>query len=311
MKIQFGITNSTSFITWQRVVVLFILMISVVCSGYGQEQDDYSERDYGTLITNRNDPFPTNKQDSIIIPCRKAVTIDDVFYLFTLTVPDVSQIREKPFEKLTAEDKEKIISTAWQTADTTLLKIVFRIAFDTAADNKYIRKISVECLSKFNIDSVKKVLTSLLKDKDVGMISALSLVQLGQREQAFQYILAHYTDSIEFDLIHNIGTALMRVNNPEAIKLLKKISEHKDPSEALDALAALSLLGYCNFAYQGFCRYTTSNVWQVRTKVANCLLYYTGTPEALTIVKNMYQNEKDHFVVKQFDEILKRFNIKY
>ena len=88
-----------------------------------------------------------------------------------------------------------------------------------------------------------------------------------------------------------------------------KISEHKDPSLALDALAALSLLGYCDFAYQGFCKYTNSNVWSMRTKVATCLLFYTGTPEAIEIAKYMYYSEKDKFAKGELQYGLKRFNI--
>lgn len=204
-----------------------------------------------------------------------------------------------------------VIDNAWIERDTSLLPFVLKIAqCDTFIDYIYVRKLSIKSLSRFNNDTVKKVLIKLLEDKEVGMISALSLAQLGQTDQALQYIQTHYSENTSYHIIPHIVTVLMMINNPDAIKLLMKISEHKDPSLALDALAALSLLGHCDFAYQWFCKYKASNVWQVRTKVANCLLFYIGTPEAINTAKSLYHNEKDSFVVKELKIILKRFNIK-
>jgi hypothetical protein len=292
----------------QRALMLIVFVIVVSFNGYGQV--DYSEQEYGKLITKRNDPFPKNKQDSTIIQCRKLDKVDKVFHLST-SVLDISKTRLKHFKNLTDVEKVEIIIYLWNKRDTTLLPIVLKIAqTDTLSGQEYVRKLSVKCLSRFNTNAVKKVLNSLLNDKEVGMISALSLVQLGQTEQAFQYIQTHYNESISYRIIPDIVTSLMIVNTPAAIELLKEISVHKDPSQALDALAALSLLGYCDFAYQGFCRYTNSKVRTVRTKVANCLLYYIGTDHAIKTVKNMYCNEKDPFVKNEIEYLLQKYNIK-
>lgn len=310
MKILFKIPNSGSCMNCQRALILIVFVIIVSCNGYGQVAD-YSERDYGTLITRRNDPSPKDKQDSTIIQCRKLNKFNEVFGLYPY-VQDISQARLKPFKDITAVEKEMIINYLWNKRDTTLLPIVLKIAqTDTLPAQQYVRELSIQCLSRFNTNAVKKVLNSLLNDKEVGMISALSLVQLGQTEQAFQYIQTHYTENISYRIIPDIVTSLMIVNTPAAIELLKRISAHKDPSQALDALAALSLLGYCDFAYQGFCRYTNCSIDLVRTKVANCLLYYTGTHQAINTVKNMYSNEKDSFVANEIEYILLKFNIKY
>ncbi len=308
MKKQFKIKKLISCITWQRALLSLMFIILVICNGYGQ--DDYFESDYGTLLTRRNDPYPHTKLDSTIIPCRKLNEVKEVFTLSS-QVRDISQILLKPYENLSEEEMAKIVSNAWIKRDTSLLPFLLKIAeSDTFIDYIYTRKLSVKSLSRFNNDTVKKVLTNLLKDKEVGMISALSLVQLGQTEQAFHYIQSNYSENIAYNIIPDIATSLMIINTSDAIKLLMKISEHKDPSLALDALAALSILGYCDFAYRGFCKYKTNNVWQVRTKVTNCLLFYIGTPEAINTAKNLYYNEKDSFVRNELENIFKRFNLK-
>lgn len=311
MKNLFKTPNPISYITWQRALAVFILVFIVNCNGYGQEQDDYSEQDYGTYMTHRNNPFSQTELYNTIVQCRKLIKIDDVFDQ-AWNLQDISQVLMKPFENLTELDKESIIINGWLKRDTTLLTTIIKIAqSDTLPDQEYIRILSIECLSKYNTDKVEKVLTDLLKDRYLAMISALSLVQLGQTEQALKSIQSHYTESVNYEIIPSIVNALLKINTPDAIKLLMKISEHKDPSEALDALAALSLLGYCDFAYQSFCKYTANHIWQVRSMVANCLLYYTGTPEAINTVKNMYYTEKDSFVAEQLEGVLKKFNIKY
>ena len=308
MKITYSISILSSWISCQKALTVFMFVLIVTCNGYGQE--DYFERDYGTLITERNDPSPKDKQDSTIIQCRKLHKVNDVFGLYPF-VQDISQALLKPFDSLNGVEKEEIITYAWNKRDTTLLPILLKIAqSDTFPDQRYGRELSVQCLSRFNTNAAKKVLMGLLNDKEVGMISALSLVQLGQTEQAFQYIQTHYTESLSYRIIPDIVTALMKINTPAALELLIKISEHKDPSQALDALAALSLLGYCDFAYQGFCRYTNSEVELVRTKVTNCLIYYTGTSQAIDTVKNMYFNEKASFVVEEMEYIFQKYNIK-
>ena len=297
MKMIFKIHPSNICIYWQRALVVLMFVIVVSNNGYGQEQDDYSEQDYGTFITHRNNPFSQTELDNTIVKCRKLIKVNEVFDLSD-NFHDISQALMNPFEKLTEDDKAFIITNAWLKVDTILLPIVLKIAqSDTLPEQEYVRKISIECLSRFNTDKVKMALSDLLKDRYLAMISALSLVQLGQTEQAFQYIQSHYNESVYYDIIPCIVTALM------------KISVHKDPSQALDALAALSLLGNCDFAYQGFCKYTTNHVWLVRNMVANCLLYYTGTPEAINTVKNMYYKEEDSFVVKQLEGVLEKYNI--
>ena len=309
MKIAFKMLRLNNYIIWLRASIFFLFVIVLSINSFGQN-DENTEQEYGLTITRRNYPFPHTKLDSTIIQCRKLNEVKEIFSP-ALWGFDISQSLLKPFENLSEDEMEKIITTAWFKKDTSLLPFLLKIAqCDTFIDYKYVRELSVRCLSSFNNVTVKKILIKLLEDKDVGMISALSLVQLGQTDQSFQYIKTHYSEKKDYDIIPNIVTALMIINTPDAIKLLMKISEHKDPSLALDALAALSILGNCNFAYLGFCKYITSNIWLVRTKVANCLLYYTGTPEAIDIVKNMYYKEKDNFVSRQLELILvARFNL--
>jgi len=309
MKIAFKMLRVNNYIIWLRVLIFFLFVIVLSINSFGQN-DENTEREYGLTSTSRNDPFPHTKLDSTIIQCRKLNEVEEIFSP-ALWGFDISQSLLKPFENLSQEEMCKIIDTAWFKRDTSLLPFLLKIAqCDTFIYYKYVRKLSIRCLSSFNNVTVKKILIKLLEDKDVGMISALSLIQLGQTDQSFQYIQTHYSENNDYDIIPNIVTALMIINTPDAIKLLMKISEHKDPSLALDALAALSMLGNCNFAYLGFCRYITSNIWQVRTKVANCLLYYTGTSDAIHIVNHMYSIENDSFVLEQIEYALIRFNLK-
>ena len=308
MKVTFNISNSNSGNNWQKILVSLMLVIIVVYNGYGQI--DYSEQEYGTLTTPRNNPSPKDNQDRTIIQCRELNKVNEVFDLYPF-IQDISQSRLKPFNNLTDTEKEEIIIYAWNKRDTTLLPTVIKIAqSDTLPDQKYGRELSIQCLSRFNTNTVKKILNSLLNDKEVGMISALSLIQLGQMEKACIYIQTHYTESVYYQIIPDIVTALMIINTPEAIELLTKISEHKDPSQALDALAALSLLGYCDFAYRGFCKYTKSEIPLVKINVANCLLYYTGTIQAINTVKKMYFDEKNSLVAKEIELVMQKYNIK-
>lgn len=309
MKMIFKMLQSNICNTWQRALVVLMFVIAITCNGYGQAAD-YSERDFGTLMTHRNDPFPHTKLDSTIIPCRKLNERKEVFVI-TDVVGDISETLLKPFENLTEGEMAGIIGNAWIKRDTSLLPFLLKIAqSDTFIDYIYVRKLSVKSLSRFNTDAVKKVLTNLLTDNEVGMISAISLSELGQTEKAFQYIQSHYNESVDFDIIQHIVTTLMKINTPDAIKLLMKISEHKDPSQALDALAALSLLGYCDYSYKGFCKYTTYEYWMVRRKAANCLIYYTGSPEAIGVVKSLYYLDRDRYLVRQLEEeVFKKFDI--
>lgn len=305
MKVLFRNTKSFGCISWQKALILMIFVGSITCNSFGQAAD-YSESDYGTLITNRNDPYPGTNLDKKIIPCRKLNKPEEVFGLSPY-VQDISQARLKTFNELTNVEKEEIITYVWNRRDTALLPVVIKLAQDTLPDQKYVRMLSIECLSRFNTVEVKKVLTDLLKDNEVGIISAVSLVQLGQTEKAFQYIQTHYSESISYSIVPEIVTVLMMINTPEATELLKKIAEHQDPGIALDALAALSIMGYCDFAYEGFRKYINNEVGLVRTKVAACLLYYIGSPEAINDVKNLYDEEKDQNMKVELGYIKQRF----
>jgi hypothetical protein len=298
----------------RRKLFFLFLIITKVQIGFGQFDEPYSENDYGLMRTERNWPDIENKTDSTLLPCRKLVSKPTIFQM-PGRIENISDFVHKPYNELTHNEKYSIIQKAWQTKDSCLFRIAIRIAKDTSSDsasqaeninNEVNKEASIICLGQYNSDASKKVLVDLLKNKEWGMTSALSLVQLGLFDEGFNYIKGHYSQEGDKTFIN---TALMLVKTPEAIKLLMKISNDVNPSNALDALAALSLLGYCDFAFKGFCRYVHNDMSQVREKAVWCLAYYTGTHESFNVIKTL-QNDDNDYVREDINKIWKIYNIK-
>ncbi len=306
MKKKFNFFNLTFTFKKKFIVTLPGLIIVFISFGQDFNEAPYNESDYGYLMTDRNTPILENKKDSTLVPCRK-LTSKPILFGTPKKKKNISGFIDKPFSKLSDTEKALIIDKAWQTKDTFLMQIVLKIVHKENNKEDFDNRIcSIRCLSQFNSDTSKKVLISLLNDKECGLTSAFSLVQLGLTEIGLDYIKKHFNEVNDKE---DINTALMLINTPDAIKVLKEISEDKDPSNALDALAAMSLLGYCDFAFKGFCKYISYDLWVVRAKVALCLAYYIGTPEAFEKIKTIQDFGK--FFGVSIDDLFKIYNIKY
>lgn len=300
---------------WLTIPMFLFLTIH---QGYSQEGCDvgepYTEKDFGGLATDRNYPLPAAIKNSkivpyrtLIVPCRTSSEKAPIFEA-PVSKEDISDLSGKPYHTLTKDDLFRVINNFWFTKDSSLLDIVSKIALtDTLKKNYHLRTKSIRSLSSSHTEVSKKVLISLLQDRDnrIALFSALSLAQLGFSDISFKYIKEHYS---EFIGKRDINTALMNMNTPESVKLLMAISEDADPSMAIDALGALSLLGYCEFAFKGFLRYMYHPVIQVRRDIAWCLAYYTGTPEALKLI-NKIPNDEYNLVKKDIQMIQKVFGI--
>lgn len=285
--------------------------------------EPYGENLFGTIVTDRN--LPDNKMPIKFVTCRKMEERPRI-YSNPNEAKDISSIRNKSYNLLTPLEKEQLITYAWVKKDSNIFKIVLQIAIiDTLSSQLDTRISAIKCLSLYNNDYAKKNLQSFLKDKEVAMISALSLVQLGMYEHGLSYIEKNYTEYFKnyndkYITKDNVSSALMLVNNTIAIKLLMKVAEDKDPSYSIDALAALSLLGYCDYAYKGFCKYIKSSIWQTRESAFWCLAYYIGTPEAFKIILDaqtinnqsiiMIQNDPEIYVKQAIDKIIQTYNLK-
>jgi hypothetical protein len=297
-----------------------ILSIIIILLSYNMlkaQTDDvgqvYDENAYGMTATERNYPYLFSefftKEDSTLVYCRNMIKNPNIF-IESNESKNISGFKDKPFNLLTNEEKEQIIINAWHDKDNGLLNIVNRIAIsDTSEDLKYIRTLSIMCLSVFNTEASKNTLLNLLKSdkQEISLTSALSLVQLGQTDIGFTYIEKYYYRN--YTTNDQIISALMIVNTPRAIKLLTKLAEDKDPSYALDASAALSLLGYCDLAFKNMLKYKDSDIVFVRQMVAWCLAYYIGTPEAIKTIMNL-KDDPYHFLEKDREKIRKIYKLK-
>jgi hypothetical protein len=255
------------------------------------------------ILTKRN--CPLNSNESKIIFCRR---LTEKWQIFGAPSEPVVTRTDRPYDQMNDLEKDYIIYKAWHTLDQNLLKKVIQIAkLDT---NENFRLSSIECLSQYNSQEAKELLTGFLKEPGmVGMTSALSLVQLGENKPGFDYIKSNYSEPSVHDLFSEINTALMNIGNAEAIQLLEKFAQDPMPSVAMDAIGALSLLGKCDYAFDRFKEFAKNDNFRIRMDAANCLTYYIGKPKAMEIVWQM-QYDKEWTVSEEAKRILIHFHLK-
>ena len=284
-----------------RHFILFNIVLVSFFNCYGQ----FDGAIPGCAATNRNFPVFEYSKDSSIIQCRKLSTQPKIYdvpmgFNYELNSEDTTG-------NYFSKNVSLITNYVWQKRDINLLHFVYEFAVHDSFKHGE-QYYAIWCLGSFNTKKTKEFLLKLLDkpDKTLVLYSALSLVQLGIFDISFPIIVKYYKNK---DIHDDVHTALMLINSPESIEFLKQLSNDPDPSNALDALGALSLMGYCDFAFKGFSRYVNSDIWQVREKVTRCLAYYIGTPEAFKIIKNM-QNDDDQQVREDAELILKFYKIK-
>lgn len=266
--------------------------------------DSYPIPPDGSLLTDRNYPVDALYPYKIV-PCRKADSIPINFYRELGSYTDsLKDPILKKIEDLNNDDKEYLCKLAWDTKEKKYFDLLVRlISVDTLKKDHDIRIRMVKSLSAFNNEDSKKVLMQMLNNsnKELSMISAIVLAQFGEYKKSLHFLSQNYQNE-HYPV--QVITAFMQINSAESVELLKKLAkEHPDPSIVIDALAALSLLGHCDYAFKGFSEYSKSKNENARKLAAICLAYYTGTPEAFKIIKGM-QNDKDYQVQQEVKKIM-------
>ena len=72
----------------------------------------------------------------------------------------------------------------------------------------------------------------------------------------------------------------------------------------LDALAALSLMGYCDEAYNGFVELTKYRGTFIREQAVSCLAYYIGTDAAIKIISDIMVLDPENSVQDEARKVL-------
>jgi hypothetical protein len=302
----------------QIFIGLLILAISIINSFGQKHKPDYEHGDDSVVEgydegngfnkqnkTGRNYPLAALKPYKID-QCRKADSIPVNFYRIYVTSSNLQDPSLKNIEDLTKNDMDYLCKLAWDTKEKRYFDLLTKLIFTGNFKKNHEMKMQLTmCLSAYNTKESKNVLVQLLDNTDKGLaiISAIDLVQLGEKETGLTYLSKAYLSKNYYNMFYSeqVNTALMQINSAESVALLKKLSQDETYlSGAIDALAALSLLGYCDYSFKSFALYAKSENDNARIFAAICLAYYTGTPEAFEIINNM-QNDKS----KDVKEVVK------
>jgi hypothetical protein len=269
---------------------------------YPEESAPDGEAPEEYMTTDKNCPLLSNEDK--LIQNRK---LTEKWQIFGSPLkPMVTEI-DLPFEKLNNPEKNYIIYLAWNSNNDNLYKKVLEIAQQDTNQNN--RLMSIECLSRFSRPETPKILISFLKEKGlIGMISALSLIQLGDNKTGFEFIQKNYTNPSSHIYFSEINTALMNIGDDDAIKLLEIRAEDPMPSIALDAIGALSLLGKHDYAFKKFKEYAKQEHFKIRIGAIHCLAYYIAAPPAIKIIQQM-KNDNDSFVRDEANQVLEKYKL--
>jgi hypothetical protein len=228
-----------------------------------------------------------------IIPCRK-VTLSE------LTFPryykaDWSKYKdplEIGMDKLSYADKMHLYELIVDTKNPKYFALLAKLIFsDTVENDADIRKNLCICLGEYETEPSKKLLQLLLKDRNkaIATIAAINLVKIRSFDRAINYFTNNYNNDFYVEYVYS---ALMFINSEQSVNLLKRFAkEQSSPVLAIDALAALSLLGNCDYAFNELKKYLTSDKEVVRKKSVSCIAYYIGTQEAFEVIEKMHSDE--------------------
>jgi len=250
--------------------------------------------------------------DFTISPCRKEhpkPVLFPTYYKVNLqNLKDPVLVKSS---KLSMNDKihlyELITNTKDQKYHDLLIDLVQN---DTLQQDFEIRLNLIKCLGYYKDDSCKKVLLQLLDNKaaTIATLAAICLVQINAFDEAINYFKNKYNSYDDYaEYVEYVYSALIYVNNKESIELLKKFLKiQNNPGYTLDGLAALSLIGECDYAYLGFKSLINCGLEKVREKTVSCLAYYIGTPEAINII-NTLTNDESVIVRSEVEHVLKLY----
>ena len=251
-------------------------------------------------ITNRNFPIVASDKEKRV-ECRKIKEIGPIFNLGNDNYLKLNIDLTK--NNYNDEEISAICSHAYITKDSVLEHLVYNFTNDNelCKRNNY---LPIICLSGFNTNEAKSILNNKISEVDTSLsvYSALSLVQLGVYEISFECIKKRYQSFADKE---SITTALMTINSPEAIELLKVVANDKNQSYALDAIAGLSLLGYCDYAFNKFVELSKSYNSNVRDNALCCIAYYIGTQEAFKFVSEQKKIVESQMALEFLNNIMK------
>jgi HEAT repeat protein len=146
--------------------------------------------------------------------------------------------------------------------ENMLKELIYRLSFiPTIESKKFLKYI----ITKYG-------------NNNLSLYAAYAIIDIGESQFGFDFLIKRYIEKGDKDLT---VSAFLKIRNKESINRLLAISIDPNPCNALNAYAALSLLGYTNYAYNGFCKYLNHQNDFIRQAAVSCLIYYTGTPQAI------------------------------
>lgn len=267
--------------------------------------------DYDNLLTERN--YPTYLQDTFtIVPCRKVkqeffnnCAYDKAIKFNNCIDPVLININS-----LSDNDKEHLCQLACNTKEQKYFDLLAKLIFaDTIQKDTFFRRCFVRLLAVYNTGASKKILLKLLNDSDksVSVISALALYQLGDYNDAIKYFENNYHNK-PLDNPETVHEVLMRMNTARSAQVLRKlIKTQTNLFYKLDGLAALSLMGYCTEAFEGFKELTKESYQTyVRIDAVSCLAYYIGTPDVFKIIE-IFLHDNDSELRLEAQKVMRNY----
>jgi hypothetical protein len=296
----------------KKLFCFLVIILFVINCNYSQNNiqndslEDMIAMDAPVGATERNSPN-FGSSECKIIPCRKESLKNQYFFPDEYHSCEDGILRDPTivsFQNIDYNDRENLCCIVYKTKDMKYFGLVRDlILYDSSYYYHNIRMDLAKCLSQFKNIQCEEFLIYLLKGKnqELSTIAAICLLQLESYEIAYDFFSNSYYN---FDYCENVYSALAQINSVQSIEILKKIvSYQNNPYLKMDGLAALSLMGYCDYAYNGFKRLIDSKDTEVKTTAIRCIAYYTATIEAFNFIRTL-KDEKDVYIKQRIEEVL-------
>ncbi len=257
--------------------------------------DQYNYPDYGGL-------------DFKIQPCRREIigTLkQNSSKKHKLDITKFTDPTLIPYHNLTLENKWQLKQLVSITKDQKYFNLLTKLALDSA-ERLPDRLEYIKLLEIYSPRCIE-VLNQLLNDsiEELAANAACALVELGKYDKAFLFFKVYHSAEPAFE----VYLSLAKMNTPEATKeLIRLAKEDRQPGLVLSAVSSLSLHnGLCNVAFEVFSEFAKSKFEHIREKTVSCLAYYTGTPEAFNIIRQM-KNDPSEVVRNEVNHVLSIYN---
>ncbi len=150
----------------------------------------------------------------------------------------------------------------------------------------------------FSKQSKEKLLKALSDTcTSVKESAALALARIGEKNKSLEVLINIYNNN-DIPVKLRCHEGFKDINTENAIKMLKKSTNHNYPYIALDACIILAQLGYVNVAFEKITEYLDYSLQeenssyhvdedQVKIIAMHGLSYYIGSAQALLAIQNM------------------------